>query len=209
MQDSETVPSKEDGDIDIDSFVEASDDQLYSHTGMARLKSCEVIRNPPSGLPRDYVNKYDSFAYEKYFLFEAEMVGRDNKEVYVLMPAEKDHKEVRIAYDWTDSNDVSGLAGSVIPVTKKTKNSYRVEDFDGIISSLLSTSTISDLIDREVFIYSDGDWSLNPDLVLYSMLLPASAFPIAIFLTSSMYLGIALIFSLPASVFIYRSAKKR
>lgn len=128
MQETDTLESSEEDEIDVDSFVEVDEQvNLENSTGLARLKSCDVVENPPSGLPSDYRDEYSSFSYERYFVFDAEMVGVNDKNINVILPAEEGHSEIGVAYGWTDSNNISDLAGSVVSVEQRTGSSYRVE----------------------------------------------------------------------------------
>ena len=214
MQESQTVNAEQDERVDVESFVEVGQNlNISDSSGFARLKSCDAVENPPSGLPEDYKDEFSSFTYDKYLVFDAEIVSTGNRDIKVVLPARKGHSELAVAYEWSDSRGISDLAGSVIPVRHKAGDSYRVEDFDGLLSGMFSVSTLSSLVDRGVFEHSSGNWGLSGSIssgfriCLFGFLATVSGY---LTLTGGASLTLAtMFFSLVTLFLVSTSLKKR
>lgn len=209
----ETVEKQSD-EIDVDSFVDTEERvDLNSSSGFARLKSCSVVDDIPSGLPSGYADEFSSFTHDRYFVFEGERVSEGSGEVHVVLPAEADHKEIEVAYEWTGSKSISDLAGCVVPLRHVNGNSYRVAKFDGTVSGMLSIDTASSLVDRGIFEYSDGDWEFSRSVVQSSSIITFLSLAFvclyAMSVSSSLFMFGAGFFLLLAFTIVYTSMKKR
>jgi len=212
MQSSKTVSSDEQ-EVDVESFIETENSvNLGESNGTARLKSCDVSNNPPEGLPQDYKDEYTSFSYDEYFVFDAKTVEDCSKDIQVVLPAEEGHEEIDIAYGWTDASSVSDLAGSVVPIRHISGDTYRVEDFDGLLSGFLSAEKTEELADRGIFEYRRGNWHIDSQILAYSRIV-SSVLLTAIFAYAmlqngwfSILVGICILWTLSL---IYRHKKNR
>lgn len=209
----ETVEKQSD-EVDVESFVDTDEQvDLNSSSGFARLKSCTVVDDPPSGMPSGYADEYSSFTYDRYFVFEGERVSEGSGDVSVVLPAEADHKEIELAYEWTGSRSISDLAGCVVPLRYVNGDSYRIAKFDGIVSGMLSIDTVSSLVDRGVFEYSHGNWGFSRSIVrsssVVTCLVLAAVCLYAMTLGFSLFMFGAGFFLFLAFTLVYSSMKKR
>lgn len=146
MEESQSIRKEKTDEVDYDSFLRQEENQQSFQEGTAQL-----IRHVKSDEAKILGYSDDSE------VFEVEKAVTDEKGYLVVEDSDWDIIEA-----WTGSSDLQDLAGSFVPVYKKSKELYQVHQFEDIRSALdLSYSDLKYLYDNNCIEYEDGQWVMT------------------------------------------------
>lgn len=145
-------------DIDYESFVEMSD-KGKPKTGLAILKNVECVKG--SNLPDAYKEsrRYRVEKDEEYYLFTGESQGIEN-DIQICVRSDMSLRVWDVIECWTESRDVSSLAGSRVPINRINNEYYIVEEFEDYYNNL-EPSDAKYCFDIGAIEYDDGSWNQN------------------------------------------------
>jgi hypothetical protein len=164
-------------DEEYKSLLEA--DKEFNFTkeqGFVRVESCEVVTDDVEKLPDGY-RKYHSLKnfsqcmFDKYLVFDAKMESESynsgrmiDEDIKFVIAEDTDCVHTKFLLEYTGADSVMDLVNSRIPAIHVKDDTYISPAFRGPISGLLSTSTISKLMEKQVYHYSNGGWRLNSSI---------------------------------------------
>lgn len=186
-------------EINFESFMYSKEDYntevQHGGEGTARLESCELVdsEDVPEGLWR----KINSNA-DKYLKFRASLTNTDKK-IIVYQAATDKSRDLERILEFTDAEDIRGLAGKRAPIRHMRNNYYTFEPFNGGYGpsfGYLSMEVVKTMIDNNLLMFREGKWiTKEPVEFALSLFLPFSfgtiAYLLSAFSTSSVLMVIA------------------
>jgi hypothetical protein len=165
MRDVQKSEEKEEQtETDFQSFRESREvfDAEVRHgvTGMARLRSCEVVST--DNLPERYQESWYPNE-ENLLLFEA-AIGKSDKVSKVVCPA-GDSYHMTTMLQWTGADSIDELAGKRVPVRHIMDDYYEIEPFSekslGVPLEILPVSVLRMLINKRWLQFNRGKWDFG------------------------------------------------